>query len=168
MSTCLVLLAVYWIVTAANAFPTQVIPKDYKTMTALARAISKNVLFAHLDDNERRYQIFCNPIDFSRFALDYLHSDAGIPACLHMFLCIHAICDFMLTSYIDLWSLSLRFFVNVNCLKKEKRMRWTMGGGCYGNMQTVKWHIWKVVRINNYGRLLMEKKMITHPVPLCL
>ncbi|XP_029801628.1 cAMP-dependent protein kinase type I-beta regulatory subunit [Suricata suricatta] len=31
----------------------QVIPKDYKTMTALAKAISKNVLFAHLDDNER-------------------------------------------------------------------------------------------------------------------
>lgn len=35
---------------------TQVIPKDYKTMTALAKAISKNVLFAHLDDNERRYR----------------------------------------------------------------------------------------------------------------
>lgn len=34
----------------------QVIPKDYKTMTALAKAISKNVLFAHLDDNERRYK----------------------------------------------------------------------------------------------------------------
>lgn len=34
--------------------PLQVIPKDYKTMTALAKAISKNVLFAHLDDNERR------------------------------------------------------------------------------------------------------------------
>ena len=32
----------------------QVIPKDYKTMTALAKAISKNVLFSHLDDNERR------------------------------------------------------------------------------------------------------------------
>lgn len=32
----------------------QVIPKDYKTMTALAKAISKNVLFVHLDDNERR------------------------------------------------------------------------------------------------------------------
>ncbi|XP_061455927.1 cAMP-dependent protein kinase type I-beta regulatory subunit isoform X3 [Rhineura floridana] len=32
----------------------KVIPKDYKTMTALAKAISKNVLFAHLDDNERR------------------------------------------------------------------------------------------------------------------
>lgn len=25
-------------------------------MTALAKAISKNVLFAHLDDNERRYE----------------------------------------------------------------------------------------------------------------
>ncbi|KGL84587.1 cAMP-dependent protein kinase type I-beta regulatory subunit [Tinamus guttatus] len=34
-------------------FGIQVIPKDYKTMTALAKAISKNVLFAHLDDNER-------------------------------------------------------------------------------------------------------------------
>ena len=32
----------------------QVIPKDYKTMAALAKAIEKNVLFAHLDDNERR------------------------------------------------------------------------------------------------------------------
>lgn len=63
MSTCVVLLSVYWTVTAANAFPTQVIPKDYKTMTALARAISKNVLFAHLDDNERRYQMFCDPVD---------------------------------------------------------------------------------------------------------
>lgn len=38
-----------------TALSTQVIPKDYKTMTALAKAISKNVLFAHLDDNERRY-----------------------------------------------------------------------------------------------------------------
>ncbi|XP_061667024.1 cAMP-dependent protein kinase type I-alpha regulatory subunit isoform X1 [Syngnathoides biaculeatus] len=31
----------------------QVIPKDYKTMAALAKAIEKNVLFSHLDDNER-------------------------------------------------------------------------------------------------------------------
>lgn len=38
-------------------FSIQVIPKDYKTMTALAKAISKNVLFAHLDDNERRYEV---------------------------------------------------------------------------------------------------------------
>ena len=35
-------------------FP-KVIPKDYKTMAALAKAIEKNVLFSHLDDNERRY-----------------------------------------------------------------------------------------------------------------
>uniref|UniRef100_A0A8D0G1B6 Protein kinase cAMP-dependent type I regulatory subunit beta n=1 Tax=Sphenodon punctatus TaxID=8508 RepID=A0A8D0G1B6_SPHPU len=34
----------------------KVIPKDYKTMTALAKAISKNVLFAHLDDNERSWE----------------------------------------------------------------------------------------------------------------
>ncbi|XP_072311680.1 cAMP-dependent protein kinase type I-alpha regulatory subunit isoform X1 [Eucyclogobius newberryi] len=33
-------------------FP-KVIPKDYKTMAALAKAIEKNVLFSHLDDNER-------------------------------------------------------------------------------------------------------------------
>lgn len=43
-----------WIITDITALSTQVIPKDYKTMTALAKAISKNVLFAHLDDNERR------------------------------------------------------------------------------------------------------------------
>ncbi|XP_016068474.1 PREDICTED: cAMP-dependent protein kinase type I-beta regulatory subunit isoform X2 [Miniopterus natalensis] len=38
----------------AVSYVRKVIPKDYKTMTALAKAISKNVLFAHLDDNERR------------------------------------------------------------------------------------------------------------------
>ncbi|ESO00933.1 hypothetical protein HELRODRAFT_185745 [Helobdella robusta] len=31
----------------------RVVPKDYKTMAALSRAISKNVLFLHLDENER-------------------------------------------------------------------------------------------------------------------
>uniref|UniRef100_A0ACB8FLS1 Uncharacterized protein n=1 Tax=Sphaerodactylus townsendi TaxID=933632 RepID=A0ACB8FLS1_9SAUR len=41
----------------AVSYVRKVIPKDYKTMTALAKAISKNVLFAHLDDNERRYDI---------------------------------------------------------------------------------------------------------------
>ncbi|WAQ95945.1 KAPR-like protein, partial [Mya arenaria] len=30
-----------------------VVPKDYKTMAALSKAISKNVLFSHLDDTER-------------------------------------------------------------------------------------------------------------------
>lgn len=28
-------------------------PKDYKTMAALSKAIAKNVLFSHLDENER-------------------------------------------------------------------------------------------------------------------
>ncbi|XP_036095861.1 cAMP-dependent protein kinase type I-beta regulatory subunit isoform X3 [Molossus molossus] len=37
----------------AASYVRKVIPKDYKTMTALAKAISRNVLFAHLDDNER-------------------------------------------------------------------------------------------------------------------
>uniref|UniRef100_A0AC11E1Y0 Protein kinase cAMP-dependent type I regulatory subunit beta n=1 Tax=Ovis aries TaxID=9940 RepID=A0AC11E1Y0_SHEEP len=37
----------------AVSYMRKVIPKDYKTMAALAKAISKNVLFSHLDDNER-------------------------------------------------------------------------------------------------------------------
>lgn len=39
----------------------KVIPKDYKTMAALAKAIEKNVLFSHLDDNERRYLTLTQP-----------------------------------------------------------------------------------------------------------
>lgn len=31
----------------------KVVPKDYKTMAALSKAIGKNVLFSHLDENER-------------------------------------------------------------------------------------------------------------------
>ena len=31
------------------------VPKDYKTMAALEKAIEKNILFSHLDDDERRY-----------------------------------------------------------------------------------------------------------------
>jgi len=31
-----------------------VIPKDYKTTAALGKAMERNVLFAHLDDTERR------------------------------------------------------------------------------------------------------------------
>lgn len=31
----------------------QVVPKDYKTMAALSKAIEKNVLFKHLDEGER-------------------------------------------------------------------------------------------------------------------
>lgn len=32
----------------------QVVPKDYKTMAALSKAIAKNILFSHLDEGERR------------------------------------------------------------------------------------------------------------------
>lgn len=32
----------------------QVIPKDYKTTAALAKSMERNVLFAHLDNNEKR------------------------------------------------------------------------------------------------------------------
>lgn len=39
-------------------FYLQVIRKDYETMAALQKAISKNILFSHLDDDERRYSIF--------------------------------------------------------------------------------------------------------------
>ena len=37
----------------ATSYVKKVVPKDYKTMTALSKAISKNILFAHLDDAER-------------------------------------------------------------------------------------------------------------------
>ncbi|XP_061196203.1 cAMP-dependent protein kinase regulatory subunit isoform X3 [Saccostrea echinata] len=37
----------------AAQYVKKVVPKDYKTMAALSKAISKNVLFSHLDDNER-------------------------------------------------------------------------------------------------------------------
>lgn len=35
----------------------QVIPKDYKTTAALQQAIAKNILFTHLDDDERKWGI---------------------------------------------------------------------------------------------------------------
>lgn len=38
---------------AINQCRSQVVPKDYKTMAALSKAIGKNVLFSHLDENER-------------------------------------------------------------------------------------------------------------------
>lgn len=37
----------------ATSYVKKVVPKDYKTMAALYKAIAKNVLFAHLDENER-------------------------------------------------------------------------------------------------------------------
>ncbi|KTG03325.1 hypothetical protein cypCar_00041694, partial [Cyprinus carpio] len=50
----------------AVSYVRKVIPKDYKTMTALAKAISKNVLFAHLDDNERRSSLFTKSFEHSK------------------------------------------------------------------------------------------------------
>jgi len=37
----------------ATSYVKKVIPKDYKTTAALQQAISKNILFSHLDDDER-------------------------------------------------------------------------------------------------------------------
>ncbi|GAB0090277.1 cAMP-dependent protein kinase type I regulatory subunit [Sergentomyia squamirostris] len=37
----------------ATSYVKKVVPKDYKTMAALSKAIAKNVLFCHLDENER-------------------------------------------------------------------------------------------------------------------
>ncbi|XP_067929002.1 cAMP-dependent protein kinase regulatory subunit-like isoform X2 [Watersipora subatra] len=37
----------------ASCYIKKVVPKDYKTMAALSKAISSNVLFSHLDENER-------------------------------------------------------------------------------------------------------------------
>ncbi|CAL8111456.1 unnamed protein product [Orchesella dallaii] len=37
----------------ATSYVKKVVPKDYKTMAALTKAISKNVLFSHLDETER-------------------------------------------------------------------------------------------------------------------
>lgn len=37
----------------AATYVKKVVPKDYKTMASLSKAIAKNVLFSHLDENER-------------------------------------------------------------------------------------------------------------------
>lgn len=70
--------AVYFAVIDITALSAQVIPKDYKTMTALAKAISKNVLFAHLDDNERRYKMFVTSLT-SLIGLHNIQCDASHP-----------------------------------------------------------------------------------------
>ncbi|XP_027034633.1 protein kinase, cAMP-dependent, regulatory, type I, alpha (tissue specific extinguisher 1) a isoform X1 [Tachysurus fulvidraco] len=49
-----------------------VIPKDYKTMAALAKAIEKNVLFSHLDDNER------SDIFDAMFSVNYIAGETVI------------------------------------------------------------------------------------------
>ncbi|CAB4008781.1 cAMP-dependent kinase type I regulatory subunit isoform X1, partial [Paramuricea clavata] len=37
----------------ATSYVKKVVPKDYKTMAALSKAIAKNILFSHLDETER-------------------------------------------------------------------------------------------------------------------
>ncbi|XP_028517044.1 cAMP-dependent protein kinase type I-alpha regulatory subunit isoform X2 [Exaiptasia diaphana] len=37
----------------ATSYVKKVVPKDYKTMAALSKAITRNILFSHLDENER-------------------------------------------------------------------------------------------------------------------
>lgn len=50
----------------------QVVPKDYKTMAALSKAIGKNVLFSHLDENER------SDIFDAMFPVNCLHGESII------------------------------------------------------------------------------------------
>lgn len=37
----------------ASSYVKKVVPKDYKTMASLSKAIAKHILFLHLDENER-------------------------------------------------------------------------------------------------------------------
>lgn len=73
----------------ATSYVKKVVPKDYKTMAALSKAIAKNVLFAHLDENER------SDIFDAMFPVTFLPGEAIIrqgtchiehPACVHFYL----------------------------------------------------------------------------------
>uniref|UniRef100_A0A3Q3RJJ1 cAMP-dependent protein kinase type I-alpha regulatory subunit n=1 Tax=Mastacembelus armatus TaxID=205130 RepID=A0A3Q3RJJ1_9TELE len=56
----------------ATSYVRKVIPKDYKTMAALAKAMEKNVLFAHLDDNEK------SDIFDAMFSVNYIAGETVI------------------------------------------------------------------------------------------
>uniref|UniRef100_A0A8C4EZW5 cAMP-dependent protein kinase type I-alpha regulatory subunit n=1 Tax=Dicentrarchus labrax TaxID=13489 RepID=A0A8C4EZW5_DICLA len=56
----------------AASYVRKVIPKDYKSMAALAKAMEKNVLFAHLDDNER------SDIFDAMFSVNYIAGETVI------------------------------------------------------------------------------------------
>ncbi|XP_046404424.1 cAMP-dependent protein kinase type I regulatory subunit isoform X2 [Ischnura elegans] len=62
----------------ATSYVKKVIPKDYKTMAALSKAITKNVLFSHLDENERS-DIFdaMFPVNFLRGETIIRQGDEG-------------------------------------------------------------------------------------------
>lgn len=151
MSTCVVLLSVYWTVTAANAFPTQVIPKDYKTMTALARAISKNVLFAHLDDNERRYQMFCDPVDIIG---------------LHYIMCTVMPMDNMCTRF-DASKVLNRLVVSSSEALLWMQNVWRRWRRCTEQWVVVVKATFISQSTNMEGHWHLMEKKITPPVPLC-
>ncbi|KAB7507865.1 cAMP-dependent protein kinase type I regulatory subunit [Armadillidium nasatum] len=54
-----------------TSYVKKVVPKDYKTMAALQKAIGKNVLFVHLDENERS-EIFDAMFPVNAFAGDVI------------------------------------------------------------------------------------------------
>ncbi|KAE8283514.1 cAMP-dependent protein kinase type I-alpha [Larimichthys crocea] len=56
----------------AASYVRKVIPKDYKSMAALSKAMEKNVLFAHLDDNER------SDIFDAMFSVNYIAGETVI------------------------------------------------------------------------------------------
>ncbi|XP_061557262.1 protein kinase, cAMP-dependent, regulatory, type I, alpha (tissue specific extinguisher 1) a [Phycodurus eques] len=56
----------------AASYVRKVIPKDYKTMAALGKAMEKNILFAHLDSNER------SDIFDAMFSVNYIAGETVI------------------------------------------------------------------------------------------
>ncbi|XP_010769348.1 cAMP-dependent protein kinase type I-alpha regulatory subunit-like isoform X5 [Notothenia coriiceps] len=56
----------------AASYVRKVIPKDYKSMASLSKAMEKNVLFAHLDDNER------SDIFDAMFSVNYIAGETVI------------------------------------------------------------------------------------------
>lgn len=55
-----------------QSYEKKVVPKDYKTMTALEKAIKKNILFSHMDDDER------NDVFDSMFVVEHAPGDTII------------------------------------------------------------------------------------------
>ncbi|XP_019959892.1 cAMP-dependent protein kinase type I-alpha regulatory subunit isoform X2 [Paralichthys olivaceus] len=56
----------------AASYVRKVIPKDYKSMASLSKAMERNVLFAHLDDNER------SDIFDAMFSVNYIAGETVI------------------------------------------------------------------------------------------
>jgi len=127
-------------------------------MTALAKAISKNVLFAHLDDNERRYKTFVNPVLFLDLDLGLkIHRNTSSPR-----VCLVSLCT-RIEKMINRPLFKLKVFLSGHCAqvlpasqlygdpdRGWKRRKWYVNGwvrgnwmclcmlscvvGCYGNV----------------------------------